>query len=160
MSAANYIGYFAYMIETGKMTKEEANKRLEEMFEADRRQDEFDRKMIEHFRRNRAKYFAYRYWDKTEFGRRMVESNDISDSDLLFLIPNNVKKMNGIPLTRTSGKKKRKQKVRRAKNIMHNKCAGIIEETANDAMMRRLADTSFFDSLVNIKDVSLGDKYA
>ena len=43
MSAGNYIGYFARMIEKGEMTEEEANQRLEALFEADRLADEFDR---------------------------------------------------------------------------------------------------------------------
>ena len=47
MSAGNYIGYFAYMIDTGKMTEEEANRKLKEMFEADIRVDELDRKIFE-----------------------------------------------------------------------------------------------------------------
>ena len=47
MSAGNYIGYFAHMIDTGKMTEEEANRKLKEMFEADIRADEFDRKIFE-----------------------------------------------------------------------------------------------------------------
>ena len=43
MSAGNYIGYFAHMIDKGKMTEEEANTRLKEMFKADMRADEIDR---------------------------------------------------------------------------------------------------------------------
>jgi hypothetical protein len=51
MTAANWIGYFAYLIELEKMTEEEAHKQLQAMYEADIRQDEFDRKMVEEWRK-------------------------------------------------------------------------------------------------------------
>ena len=50
MSAGNFIGYFSHMIDTGKMTEEEANRRLREMFEADMRADEIDRWTVACFR--------------------------------------------------------------------------------------------------------------
>lgn len=59
------------------------------------------------------KSFVYKYWNRTEFGREMIASNSVSDSDLLFLIPNNVKKMYGLPVTRMAGKKKRNNKNQR-----------------------------------------------
>lgn len=46
MSAGNYIGYFAHLIEQGKMTEEEASKRLEEMHKIDMMYDEFDREFF------------------------------------------------------------------------------------------------------------------
>lgn len=52
--------------------------------------------------------FIYEYWGGTDLGKEMIKSNNVSDSDLLFLIPNNIKKMHGLPLTRMSGKKKTK----------------------------------------------------
>ena len=54
------------------------------------------------------KEFIYEYWNKTKLGKAMIKSNNVSESDLLFLIPNNVKRMHGLPLTRTFGKKKKK----------------------------------------------------
>ena len=56
------------------------------------------------------KYLIHKYWSRIELGRKMIDSNNVSESDLLFLIPNNVKKKYGLPLTRISGKEKRKQK--------------------------------------------------
>jgi polyhydroxyalkanoate synthesis regulator phasin len=50
MTAENYIGYFAHMIDNGEMTEEEANRRLREMFEADMRNNELDRELINKFR--------------------------------------------------------------------------------------------------------------
>ena len=55
------------------------------------------------------KSFAYDYFSRTERGRAMIKSNSVSDNELLFLIPNNVKKMHGLPLTRIAGKEKRKK---------------------------------------------------
>ena len=56
MSAANWIGYFAYLVDQGKMTDEEANERLIEMFEADIRADEADREVVELMRSSREKF--------------------------------------------------------------------------------------------------------
>ena len=39
------------------------------------------------------KEFIYEYWGRTRLGKEMIKSSNISDSDLLFLMPNNVKKM-------------------------------------------------------------------
>ena len=39
MSIGNYIGYFAHLIEQGKMTEDDANKELKHIFEADMRAD-------------------------------------------------------------------------------------------------------------------------
>lgn len=47
MTAANYIGYFARLVELGKMTKEEMREKLEEMHKIDMQQDEIDRKIVE-----------------------------------------------------------------------------------------------------------------
>ena len=46
MSAGNYIGYFAHLIKQGKMTEEEASKRLEELHKIDMMHDEFDREFF------------------------------------------------------------------------------------------------------------------
>lgn len=46
MSAGNYIGYFAHLIKQGKMTEEEASKRLEELHKIDIMHDEFDREFF------------------------------------------------------------------------------------------------------------------
>ena len=46
MSAGNYIGYFSHLIEQGKMTEEEASKKLEELHKIDMMHDEFDREFF------------------------------------------------------------------------------------------------------------------
>ena len=43
MSAGNYIGYFAHLVDQGKMTVEEANKQLEELHKIEMMHDEIDR---------------------------------------------------------------------------------------------------------------------
>lgn len=50
--------------------------------------------------------YIYEYWGRTEFGRKMIKSDRVSESDLLFLMPNNVKKMHGLPMTRVAAKRK------------------------------------------------------
>lgn len=46
MSAGNYIGYFAYLVEKGRMTEDEASERLKRLHEIDMMQDEFDREFF------------------------------------------------------------------------------------------------------------------
>ena len=38
------------------------------------------------------KQFIYEYWSRTELGRAMIKSENISENDLLFLMPNGVKR--------------------------------------------------------------------
>ena len=102
--------------------------------------------------------FIYEYWNKTDLGRKMIKSDNVSDSDLLFLIPNNVKKRHGLPLTRIPGKRKREQKNKRRKFIMSFKLFGIIEEIIDETLCSKLSNDDFVNGFVNFKDVSLGDK--
>lgn len=46
MSAGNYIGYFAHLIQQGKMTEEESMKKLEELHKIDMIHDQFDREFF------------------------------------------------------------------------------------------------------------------
>ena len=43
MSAGNYIGYFAHLVDKGMMTREEADRKLEELHRIDMKHDEIDR---------------------------------------------------------------------------------------------------------------------
>ena len=104
------------------------------------------------------KDFLYTYWSKTELGREMIKSNHVSDSDLLFLMPNNVKRMHGLPLTRISGKKKRKQKEARIRNIFGFKLFDIIEEVIDKTLDEQIIQSDYFGKFVDIKDVSIGDR--
>lgn len=105
------------------------------------------------------KEFVYEYWSRTELGRAMIKSNNVSESDLLFLIPNNVKRMNGIPITRISGKKKRKQKRQRKRFILSFKFFDIIEEIVEDTLCSKFYDNEFFSEFVEVKDLNIGDEH-
>jgi hypothetical protein len=105
------------------------------------------------------KKFIYEYWGKTELGRRMIDSDYVSESDLLFLIPNNVKKMHGIPLTRISGKKKRKQKERRKRFILSFELLDIVADLVEDTLCSTWLDNAFFDKFVEFKNLSIGNEH-
>lgn len=102
--------------------------------------------------------FVYEYWSRTELGRKMIASDLVSDSDLLFLIPNNVKRMHGIPLTRISGSKKRKQKRLRRRSILSFELFEIIEDMVEEIVGSKLSNDQFFDKFVDIKGVNMGEK--
>lgn len=104
------------------------------------------------------KEFIYEYWGRTELGRAMIKSNNVSESDLLFLIPNNVKRMNGLPLTRISDKKKRKQKEQRKRLILYFKFFDIIEEIIEETLCSKWSDNEFFGEFVEVKNLNIGDK--
>lgn len=104
------------------------------------------------------KEFIYKYWGKTELGRSMIASNNVSESDLLFLIPNNVKRMHGLPLTRIHGKKKRKQKDQRKIFILSFKLFDIIENIVEETLGSKFSNNEFFGEFVEVKNLNLGDK--
>lgn len=104
------------------------------------------------------KEFIYEYWGRTELGRKMIASNNVSESDLLFLIPNNVKRMHGLPTTRIIGKKKRKQKEQRRKFILSFNLFDIIEEIIEENLCSNWSQNEFFGQFVDVKDVTHGIK--
>ena len=96
----------------------------------------------------------HNYWNKTEFGKMMVQNNSVSDLDLLFLIPNNKKKILGLPVTRLGNKRnKKKYKVNRRVNITTLKMFDVLE----NIIEQRLSNFNF-DNFVDYKDVGFGDK--
>lgn len=102
--------------------------------------------------------FVYKYWNRTELGREMIASSSVTDSDLLFLIPNNVKKMHGLPVTRTFGKKKRKRKNQRKKHILSFKLFNLLEEIVDKTIVSTWSQNDFFDKFVEVKNLAIGDK--
>ena len=106
----------------------------------------------------RQKSFVYEYWNKTEFGRKMIASDSVSDSDLLFLTPNNVKKMHGLPLTRVPGKKKRENKKQRKRRITSFSLFDLIEEVIEQTIGSMCTQNEFFNQFVDVKNMPLGDK--
>lgn len=93
------------------------------------------------------------YWSKTEFGKMMIKSDNVSDSDLLFLIPNNNKKIMGLPMTRLGDKhNKRRYKNNTCRNIMKFKIFDALE----DIIEQKLSKFDF-DNFVDYKYIVFGD---
>jgi hypothetical protein len=101
--------------------------------------------------------FVYEYWSRTELGRKMIASDSVSDSDLLFMIPNNVKRMHGLPASRTYGKRKSIIKKNRKHRIssfrLFDLMCEIIEET-----LPKTYNNEWFDKFVDVKGVEIGEK--
>ena len=104
------------------------------------------------------KEFIYEYFSKTRLGREMIKSNHVTESDLLFLIPNNVKRKHGLPITRISGKKKKKQKEQRKKYVLSFKLFDLIEEVVEDTLCSEWSDSEFFNEFIEVKCCDIGDK--
>ena len=96
--------------------------------------------------------FVYEYWNRTKLGRGMIASNRVSESDLLFLIPNNVKKIHGLPLTRTLGKNKKDKKRNRRRNILSYKLFDILEEVIEQTLGSQFSNNEFFTCFVDFKE--------
>lgn len=105
------------------------------------------------------KEFIYEYWSRTDFGKKMIASNHVSESDLLFLIPNNIKKKHGLPLTRMVGKKKRKSKNQRRKFILSFKMFDIIEEIIEEQLCSKFSQNEFFGQFVDVKNIGYSELY-
>lgn len=98
------------------------------------------------------KSFVHKYWSRTELGQAMIASDSVSDSDLLFLIPNNVKRRNGLLVTRTYGKRKsiikRDRKRRISSFRLFDLISKIIEET-----LPKTYNNEWFGEFVDFKNV-------
>lgn len=101
--------------------------------------------------------FVYEYWNKTELGRKMIASEFVSDSDLLFLIPNNVKRRHGLSVTRTYGKRKSVIKRNKKRNILSFRLFELISDVVEE-LIPKACNEQFFEQFVDIKDISFGDK--
>lgn len=87
------------------------------------------------------------YWSKTEFGNMMIKSDCVSDSDLLFLIPNNKKKIIGLPMTRLGDKhNKRRYKNNRCRKIVVFKMFDALEDLIEEKL-----SVFNFDNFVDYK---------
>lgn len=108
----------------------------------------------------KTKDFIKEYWGKTELGRRMLESEFVSDSDLLFLIPNNVKRRHGIPAARVAkrGRKAKKYKEQRRRKILSFKLWELISEIIEE-IIPKTWNKEYFQSFVDIKDMPFGDQH-
>lgn len=101
--------------------------------------------------------FVYEYWNRTELGWKMVASDSVSDSDLLFLIPNNVKRRHGLPTTRICGKRKSIEKRNRKRIIMLFQLFDMISDTIEE-MIPEVCNEEFFETFVDIRNIDFSDK--
>ena len=97
----------------------------------------------------------YRYYEGTESGRKLIHMLGVnSERDLLFLMPNNKKRMLGLPLTRVSGRNKRKTKEKRKKQILVNpKTFAAIEGAISEMLTEQFEN--MFDDMAHINEVKL-----
>lgn len=105
---------------------------------------------------NKIEIFIHEYWERTDFGRQMLKSEFVSDLDLLFLIPNNVKRRNGFPTTRICGKNKRKQKRDKRRIILSFPLFEIISEIIEETLPQQIDES--FGTFAEVRDISIGDK--
>lgn len=82
-----------------------------------------------------------------------VETDYLSLEDLLFLIPNNVKKRNHIPMTRVSPKRKAKHKREVKAKIQFAPLGVILEEIINNTIPKEWQNNQFFGKFVEIEYV-------
>lgn len=102
------------------------------------------------------KEFVYKYWArKGDLGKAMIESNNVAYEDLLFLIPNNVRKVHGLPLTRIRGSHKRIKKHRMKTAILTFKLYDMLEETVNKLIGEKFSNENYFIKFVDFRNKNL-----
>lgn len=101
---------------------------------------------------------VFSYWNATELGRKMIASDNVSNLELLFLIPNNKKKKLGLPLARVAkkGRKTRKYKRTKIRHIYSFSLFDLIEEVITKTLQEEWPSSEFFNDFVEIKDLQLG----
>lgn len=105
------------------------------------------------------KSFVHKYWSRTKLGKEMLASNSVSDSDLLFLIPNNIKRRNGLPVTRTYGKRKSVIKKNRKRKILLFKSFDLISKIIEETITEKFSSESFITDFVDVKNADIGDRH-
>mgnify|MGYP003302058403 CR=1 FL=1 len=105
------------------------------------------------------KSFIYKYWSRTKLGQEMIASDSVSDSDLLFLIPNNVKRRNGLPVTRIYGKRKSVIKKNRKRQILLFKSFDLISKIIEETITEKFSSESFITDFVDVKNADIGDRH-
>lgn len=93
----------------------------------------------------------YNYWSKDRFGREMINSNNVSEFDLLFLIPNNKKKILGLPLTRICRKHNKKKYKRTKKDYIYSfKMFEIIGSVVDELIGSNFDDEKCFQEFIEV----------
>lgn len=91
------------------------------------------------------------YWTRRGIlGRKMVESSLFTERDLLLLMPNNYKKMHGLPMTRANGQRKRVLK-KRCRTILNRKIFPITQEVIEETLPQKIENT--FSCFTDIADM-------
>lgn len=86
---------------------------------------------------------------------KIYKSGEFTDSEFLYLFPNNQLKMHGLPLKR--GGRKKKQLKRRI--ILSQPMFSIIEEVVETTFDDlHSTESPFFNNFVDFKNVTIGDK--
>lgn len=81
----------------------------------------------------------------------MINSNNVLEFDLLFLIPNNKKKILGLPLTRVCRKHhKKKYKVTKKEYIYSFKLFEIIGNVVEELIRNNLDDEKQFQEFIEV----------
>lgn len=102
------------------------------------------------------KDFVYNFWRrKGDLGTAMINSNNISYDDLLFLIPNNMRKAHGLPLTRVRGSRKRIKKNRMKIAILTFKAYDIFEEIIDNLIKEKFSNENYFTNFTDFRNRNL-----
>lgn len=100
--------------------------------------------------------FVEEYWSRSEFGRDLLKEPGVTEQDLLLLMPNNVKKMHGLPMSRSNGRRKaelKKKRVRRITSVVFSMVSRMIEEILPKKV------NEVFSDFASVDDIELGDLY-
>lgn len=106
----------------------------------------------------KAKEVIHRYFSKTELGLRIINSNFVSENDLLFLIPNNFKRRLGLKPTRVFNRRKSNSKQNRRHHILGWQYYELIQQIINEMLEDYFNQGSFIVDLVDVKNILEGDK--
>ena len=106
----------------------------------------------------KAKEVIHRYFSKTELGLRIINSDFVSENDLLFLIPNNFKRRLGLKPTRVFNRRKSNSKQNRRHHILGWQYYEFIQQTINEMLEDYFNQGSFIVDLVDVKNILEGDK--
>jgi hypothetical protein len=99
-----------------------------------------------------------KYWSRTEVGRDFLESGLFSESDLLFLMPNNVRKLHSLPMTRKHGKRGRKRILQRKRRLFENEMWAVIQGAIEQHVEAMFKTGVAFDRFASIQDFPGGDR--
>ena len=106
----------------------------------------------------KAKEVIQRYFSKTELGSRIINSDFISENDLLFLIPNNFKRRLGLKPTRVFNRRKSNSKQNRRHHILGWQYYELIQQIIDEMLADYFNQGSFIVDLVDVKNILEGDK--